>query len=298
MKKILYLFITCLSFVAFSSCDDRDEIRNDINDLNARLDALDTQIDAYNKQIAAYQDMVLGQIYIKDYNYDEKTGNYVLTLSDGTAVTIYSGKPDDEIPQMYIGEDGMWHYTQNGTDAVLTDATGSPITALPIDGKDGVTPQISVDAEGFWVISTDEGVTWERIGGTTSIATPDMMLPSIFQSVTPGDDGKSMVFVVAATGESVTVPVGAEASFDLVLTNGNSISVKAGQSATVTIQQINVKDITIESTPLKVSVSDTELKVTAPATLVAQNYTLNLKVFSEEGYCKLVSVTVTVTAEN
>ena len=49
MKKLLYLFITCLSFIAFSSCDDRDEIRNDINDLNSRLDALDAQIDAYNK---------------------------------------------------------------------------------------------------------------------------------------------------------------------------------------------------------------------------------------------------------
>lgn len=82
MKKLLYLFITCLSFIAFSSCDDRDEIRNDINDLNSRLDALDAQIDAYNKQIVAYQDMVLGQVYIKDYSRDEKTGNYVLTLSD------------------------------------------------------------------------------------------------------------------------------------------------------------------------------------------------------------------------
>lgn len=88
MKKILYLFIVCLSFIAFPSCDDRDEIRNDINDLNSRLDALDAQIDAYNKQIVAYQDMVLGQVYIKDYSRDEKTGNYVLTLSDGTAVTV------------------------------------------------------------------------------------------------------------------------------------------------------------------------------------------------------------------
>lgn len=180
MKKLLYLFITCLSFIAFSSCDDRDEIRNDINDLNSRLDALDAQIDAYNKQIVAYQDMVLGQVYIKDYSRDEKTGNYVLTLSDGTAVTVYSGNPDDEIPQMYIADDGTWHYTQDGADYVLTDDAGNTITAWPVDGKNGVTPQISVDAEGYWQVSMDGGATWERIGGTTPIASPDMMLPSIF----------------------------------------------------------------------------------------------------------------------
>lgn len=137
MKKLLYLFITCLSFIAFSSCDDRDEIRNDINDLNSRLDALDAQIDAYNKQIVAYQDMVLGQVYIKDYSRDEKTGNYVLTLSDGTAVTVYSGNPDNEMPQMYIAGDGTWHYTQDGADYVLTDDAGNSITAWPVNGKMG-----------------------------------------------------------------------------------------------------------------------------------------------------------------
>lgn len=298
MKKLLYLFITCLSFIAFSSCDDRDEIRNDINDLNSRLDALDAQIDAYNKQIVAYQDMVLGQVYIKDYSRDEKTGNYVLTLSDGTAVTVYSGNPDNEMPQMYIADDGTWHYTQDGADYVLTDDAGNTITAWPVDGKNGVTPQISVDAEGYWLVSMDGGATWERLGGTNPIASPDMMLPSIFQSVTVSEDGKSMTLVVAATGESVTIPVGAESSFNLALFRESPISVAVGLSVTVAIQQTNVKEIAIESTPLQVEITDAELKVTAPATLAAADYTLILKVFSEEGYCKLVSITVKVTSGN
>ena len=288
MKKLLYLFITCLSFIAFSSCDDRDEIRNDINDLNSRLDALDAQIDAYNKQIVAYQDMVLGQVYIKDYSRDEKTGNYVLTLSDGTAVTVYSGNPDNEMPQMYIADDGTWHYTQDGADYVLTDDAGNSIT-----GKNGVTPQISVDAEGYWQVSMDGGATWERLGGTTPIASPDMMLPSIFQSVTVSEDGKSMTFVVASTGESVTVPVGVDNSFGLELTEGDLVTVAAGASVDKSITQNNVKEIVIESTPLQVEVTETNLKVTAPAGL-SGSYTLYLKVFSAEGYCKLVTVNVTV----
>ena len=293
MKKLLYLFITCLSFIAFSSCDDRDEIRNDINDLNSRLDALDAQIDAYNKQIVAYQDMVLGQVYIKDYSRDEKTGNYVLTLSDGTAVTVYSGNPDDEIPQMYIADDGTWHYTQDGADYVLTDDAGNTITAWPVDGKDGVTPQISVDAEGYWLVSMDGGATWERLGGTNPIASPDMMLPSIFPPAPSSEAGLFLFFVVVSTGNSVTVPVGVDNSFGLELTGGNLVTVVAGASVDISITQTNVKEIVIESTPLQVEVTETNLKVTAPAGL-SGSYTLYLKVFSAEGYCKLVTVNVTV----
>lgn len=119
------------------------------------------------------------------------------------------------------------------------------------------------------------------------------MLPSIFQSVTVSEDGKSMTFVVASTGESVTVPVGVEDSFGLTLTDGYDLSVQAGQSVSVAIQQTNVKEIVIESTPLQVEVTETNLKVTAPAGL-SGSYALYLKVFSAEGYCKLVTVNVTV----
>ena len=40
MKKHILLFLSIFSLVAFSGCDDRDEIRDDINALSARLDAL------------------------------------------------------------------------------------------------------------------------------------------------------------------------------------------------------------------------------------------------------------------
>ena len=139
----------------------------------------------------------------------------------------------------------------------------------------------------------DGGATWERLGGTNPIASPDMMLPSIFQSVTVSEDGKSMTFVVASTGNSVTVPVGVDNSFGLELTGGNRVTVVAGESVDKFITQTNVKEIVIESTPLQVEVTETNLKVTAPAGL-SGSYTLYLKVFSAEGYCKLVTVNVTV----
>ena len=55
-----------------------------------------------------------------------------------------------------------------------------------------------------------------------------------------------------------------------------TLSVQAGQSVSVAIQQANVKEIVIESTPLQVEVTETNLKVTAPAGL-SGSYTLYLK---------------------
>ena len=40
MKKILILLVCLLPVITFTSCDDKDDIRKDIDDLNARLDAL------------------------------------------------------------------------------------------------------------------------------------------------------------------------------------------------------------------------------------------------------------------
>ena len=50
MKKHILLFLSIFSLVAFSGCDDRDEIRDDINALSARLDALQVEFDKAEQQ--------------------------------------------------------------------------------------------------------------------------------------------------------------------------------------------------------------------------------------------------------
>ena len=89
--------------------------------------------------------------------------------------------------------------------------------------------------------------------------------------------------------------MGVDNSFGLELTGGNLVTVVAGASVDISITQTNVKEIVIESTPLQVEVTETNLKVTAPTGLSPDSYTLYLKVFSAEGYCKLVTVNVTVS---
>ena len=54
MKKHILLFLSIFSLVTFSGCDDRDEIRDDINALSARLDALQVEFDKLNSNINTF----------------------------------------------------------------------------------------------------------------------------------------------------------------------------------------------------------------------------------------------------
>ena len=83
MKKILILLVCLLPVITFTSCDDKDDIRKDIDDLNARLDALTDDLENLNTSIKSFQDAVKGLVLVTGYTMDEK-GNYTLSLSDGT----------------------------------------------------------------------------------------------------------------------------------------------------------------------------------------------------------------------
>lgn len=50
MKKILILLVCLLPVITFTSCDDKDDIRKDIDDLNARLDALTDDLENLNTE--------------------------------------------------------------------------------------------------------------------------------------------------------------------------------------------------------------------------------------------------------
>lgn len=50
MKKLIFLFISIFSLVALNSCDKRDDIRKDIDDLNSRLDQLEANLPQFNEE--------------------------------------------------------------------------------------------------------------------------------------------------------------------------------------------------------------------------------------------------------
>lgn len=290
MKKILILLICLLPVITFTACDDKDDIRKDIDDLNARLDALTDDLEDLNTSIQSFQNAMKGLVLITGYSMDEK-GNYTLSLSDGTNLVVYSGQPAGDIPTFGINEAGNWTYTLDGKTTELRDGEGNPCPAVPEDGKDGKTPTISIDADGYWCYTIEGGNT-QRIEGRYNIANITQIPGSIFANVTV--EGNKLSFTFGEEGSSqVDIPL--LGGLDMTFSTANVTVAKMG-TVTLTATPTSVEKVIIDPTPLQVSLTDaTDNNLTIGAKGVdSGEYTVYFQIFSEAGYRLVKALKVTV----
>lgn len=293
MKRIKYLILSIISIATLFSCSDMDDIRNDIDDLNARLDKLEAQLPQINQDIANYQGILNGQILVLGYNLDEETGDYTIDLSNGTTITVYSNKvPNEDIPVMSIGADGNWYYTLNGETKPLLDGQGNPVSANPTDGK---TPEFSVDENGQWIYRYDDGEWLDGIGVANPVQGSGDN--SIFESVTVSEDGNSMTFTWNTDAGQLSKEVALFGGLSLTVKYGDVTPVVfgLGQVQKFEVVQEGVENIVIETTNWGIELGEKEMTVTAPKVNVfGKDYEdkLVIKIFSKEGYCRLVTIPV------
>ena len=285
MKKILILILSLLPVITFTACDDKDDIRKDINELNTRLDALTDNLESLNTSIKSFQEAMQGIVLITEYSMDEK-GNYTLKMSDGTELTVYSGLPDEDIPVLGVSEDGYWTYTFNGETIKLSSK------AKPEDGKDGETPTISIDEEGYWCYTIAGGET-QRIGGPYNIADITKIPGSIFANVVVKDNVMTFSF---AEGGTTDIPLlgGLNMTFADGVTSLTSVTIAKNTLKELKVEQINVDKIIIDPTPLMVDLTDTSLTIQTTG-VDPGVYDVHFQIFSKEGYRLIKSLKVTVS---
>lgn len=287
MKKILILLWSILPLVTFTACTSEDDIRKDIDDLNARLDALQTEFDKLNENISTFYDLAAGKIYFTSCTPDER-GNYTLQLSDGTSWKVYGGMPEGEIPTVTINEDGHWVFAYDGEETDLGKAT-------PEDGKNGTTPQMSVDEEGYWCYQLGDGEK-QRVPGPYNVAEIAAINPSIFESVTvSGENPNVMQFKLYGMEEPVEIAL--LGGLDMTFSFG-PVTIAQGGSQTLKATLTEVKNVVISPTPLQVSLTEVgsnNLTVEAPATVEAGDYTVYFEIYNTAGYRLVKSLKVTVT---
>ena len=285
MKKILILLLILLPVITFTACDDKDDIRKNIDELNARLDALTNDLESLNTSISSFQDAMQGLVLITGYSMDEK-GNYTLKMSDGTELTVYSGLPHEDIPVLGVSEDGYWTYTFNGETITL------PSKAKPEDGKDGETPTISIDEEGYWCYTIAGGET-QRIGGPYNIADITKIPGSIFADVVVKDNVMTFSF---AGGGITDIPLlgGLNMTFADGATSLTSVTIAKNTLKELKVEQINVDKIIIDPTPLTIDLTDTSLTIQTTG-VDPGVYDVHFQIFSKEGYRLIKSLKVTVS---
>lgn len=294
MKKVISIICITL-LVALYSCDERDDLRSDIDNLKERVANLEASIEQMNSDISNYQQMVEGKILVVGYSKDEQD-NYTIELSNGETVTIYSGKVDmNDMPLFSVNASGNWAYTINDmtTELLVND---KPVSAIPEAGTAGVTPKLKVDANGFWLVSIDNGSTWNKLGnnqiadGTQAVANAS----SLFSNVTIDEATGQITFTIRADNSQVKVPIYGK-DFYLTIKYEGTATFGLGQKQEFVVEQANVETATIENQTWGVKLTENKLIVTAPKTNVqGKEYEeqIYIKIFSKEGYCRVVKLPV------
>ena len=294
MKKVISIICITL-LVALYSCDERDDLRSDIDNLKERVANLEASIEQMNSDISNYQQMVEGKILVVGYSKDEQD-NYTIELSNGETVTIYSGKVDmNDMPLFSVNASGHWADTINDmtTELLVND---KPVSAIPEAGTAGVTPKLKVDANGFWLVSIDNGSTWNKLGnnqiadGTQAVANAS----SLFSNVTIDEATGQITFTIRADNSQVKVPIYGK-DFYLTIKYEGTATFGLGQKQEFVVEQANVETATIENQTWGVKLTENKLIVTAPKTNVqGKEYEeqIYIKIFSKEGYCRVVKLPV------
>ena len=324
MKRIIFILLGIVSFIILQSCNDRDEIRQDIDNLNDRVDKLQETIMQYNEQVAAYDALLTGTSWMVDFS--EHDQGYTIKLNNGKKLEVYNGEADLDYSPFRIGLDEksgkyVWYYN----DEILKQ-NGETV---PVVGENGVTPQVRVNENGRWEFSFD-GEIWKegdnalpRAGGTLfdDVKKTDENGNTWIEGTSKGIPCLTFSWTVGGIENVVTIPTlgGLKLTLEVGKQDGGKeyveeidfkihkpFEVKVGESLTVNIKQKGVKTVVIETTDFAVQITDKKdvipdpvsgevdgvMTITPLSAISMEN--IYLKIFSAETFCKLVLVPVKV----
>ena len=192
MKKFRHyalLLVTAMAVFGCSKDYDDTELKQDISDLQSRVEKLETWCTTVNGQISALQGLVTA-LEAKDYvtGVSPVTNGYTINFSKSESITIYNGKDgakgtDGVTPVIGVDKfEGEYYWTvKTGTAAAtwILDADGKKIRTTGDKGADGsagvagTSPVLSVaadtDGKVYWKVNGE----WLLNGGKKVQATGD-----------------------------------------------------------------------------------------------------------------------------
>ncbi len=231
MKKLISLLLVIPMLLA--SCVNLDEIKDRLEKHEDRIKNLEALVKNANTSIETLQKLVdaeAGKLSITSYEALPDGSGYVLTMSDGSKITLSNGA-DGIAPNISVIEkDGVLYWALDGE--LLLDAKGNPIPCEGADGKAGVTPKIRVSRDGEWEMSIDGGVTWQKVldengkpvKAVGSDATIDLKITETDEYITIEWNGQT--FVISKTAVVAVVSVSVEPT-SLTLVPNETVTLQA-----------------------------------------------------------------------
>ena len=192
--SIAFLFCTLLSAVLLTSCgkdfqDDIDKLNETHASIEKKVVTLETQVETINSQL---EQLALLATAIENHFYLTEVvttaDGYEITLSNGHKIILQKGSQNTlvfapAISMTQIG--GFFFWTLNGT--LILDGDGNPLRTS------GPTPIVKYNIlTQQWVISVDNGVTFQDINVYASITLNQELLMQIINNFV--EENKTTLF--------------------------------------------------------------------------------------------------------
>lgn len=190
MKKTINFFLILLSSAILFSCSyDDDFLKEEIEKIKTDLSALTTQASSLQTMVEALN---AGKVITKvDKLADDK--GFKITFNDGTSMDITNGTNAPVMGIKEFEDEYYWAITTNGVTDFVLDKDNNK---LVVSGKDGKTPAMEIDAEGYWTVN---GVRIKDAEDKPVKAQGD----SFFKNVEETED--SVTFIMA-NGSTIVMP--------------------------------------------------------------------------------------------
>lgn len=189
-----YIFLT-LMVVSLVGCKV-DDLKDDVNDLKDRVALIEEQVKLLNDnvEVLAY---VLDPQQKTIKSVTENNGQYVITLSDGSVMTLTIGQPGTIVqPEISVDNNGYWVVNGNPTG----------VKAVGEDGKNGEGyPEFQVE-NGKWQVRFGES-EWSDVPGG-DLGTGTSLGDQFFESASLSDDG-TVFTIKGVDGKEYSLPVAA-----------------------------------------------------------------------------------------
>lgn len=319
MRKLLFVLLATTLWCGCSDEYDDSGLKNDLNDLAARIEAAQTALTALNNDLKSYQSIIAaldGANYITEVV--EAQGTITITYNDHSTITLTSGakgETGDAGATGPVGEGGKivmplfridtttgyWQISYDGTTwQQLLDTEGNPVQGLGEKGATGeagaggavgTAPVLGISDEGYWTIDLGDGKGAQPIkdiNGHLVVADPSKVPTGYFRSAAVSDTGEELC-ITLLSGEELCIPIAGSLVFELSIEKSETFS--AGETRSFALKQQGVAEIAIERPEgWVVKVAETAVTITAPKQ--ASRGEITLYATSKGALLKLVTVAV------
>ena len=233
-RTINYLLALTCAIMLFSCVDEYDDsfLRTEIDKIKEDIGSLKTQVSTMQKVVDAFNE---GKVITSVVEMSGGKGSKI-TFNDGTSIEIVNGKDAPVIGVEEFDSVYYWTLTSNGSTSFLVDSNDQKLPVSGKPGKEGITPQLEIDAEGYWTVN---GIRVEDSNGNVIKAQGD----SFFKGIEENEE--SVTFILADDSTIVIAKsVGAFLRFvdDASVFNPN-------QTKRITFQYANLNSLEIVSQP-------------------------------------------------